>query len=222
MDVLGLKRTKRRWTVLLMTLGWLLLPGCRTVETSKVKPIEPGPAPVHQAVTNWANQMIVTSDVVHQGAPLPGIVGRLYLVGPDQARFVKGDGKVIVDLYDVGQPGPDGKPKMLQRWEYDKSTLDRLFRKDWLGWGYTLFLPWPDYQPDVKRVQLRACYLPDKGTSVFAPHTQVSLRSDDVAPAIQERTVLAAQYASPARAGTPVNPAGPPLPGAVGSQNKIK
>lgn len=184
MDVQG-KRSR------VIALVLFMMAGCRSVETTPAKVPEPGPAPVHHAVTTWGNQIVTTSDVVHQGAALPGVAGRLYLLGEDQVHLVKGNGKVIVDLYENGQANSSGQPKMLARWEYDKDTLDKLFRKDFIGWGYTLFLPWPDYHPDIKRVQIRASYVPENGSAVFAPQNQMCLKTDNVGPIIREQTMLA-------------------------------
>jgi hypothetical protein len=69
----------------------------------------------------------------------------------------------VVDLYDPNRPENDGSGVPLGQWRYDSVTLQRLLRKDMIGWGYTLFLPWPDYKPEVTRIQLRLRFEPAKG-----------------------------------------------------------
>ena len=149
----------------------------------------PPVGPVHQVHATWDNRVIVTPDAVNQGQPLPGIAGRLYLFGPDLGHPVKGNGKLTVDLFDANTPGPDGKPKMLERWNIDKDTLNRLLRKDIIGWGYTLFLPWQTYRPDIARVQMHVCYMPENGPPIYAPPAQVTLRADNEQPIIRSQNV---------------------------------
>jgi hypothetical protein len=131
--------------------------------------------PVHQVHATWVNKLVVTEDAANQGAPLPGLAGRVYLFGPDLGLPVKGTGKVIVDLFDAAQAGPNGESKMLERWVFTKENLDRLLRKDVIGWGYTLFLPWPDYQPAFKRLQVQVSYLPETGVSMYGERTALTL-----------------------------------------------
>jgi len=166
-----------KWLVL--ACGLSLCAGCFTPGVAPGKLGEPELAPVSQVQAAWRNEVVVTADVVHQGAPLPGLAGRVYLFGPDAGRPVKGDGKVIVDLYDLGKFGQKGQPKMVQRFIFDPKTLERLFRRDLIGWGYTLFLPWPDYRPETDRILLKVWYQPVKGTPVFAPDSRVSLRNKE-------------------------------------------
>lgn len=178
-----------------LLLGLLLLPlvGCVSTGSSKqpAKAEQAPTAPVHQVHCTWANQIIVTPDVVNGGAALPGLAGRLYLFGPDLGVPVKGNGKVIVDLFDPTQKTPEGGTKMLARWEYDNKTLERLLRKDMIGWGYTLFLPWQEYRPDMKRVQLKVCYVTEGGGTMFAPQSVVSIRGMDSGIVTEERTIMA-------------------------------
>jgi len=143
-------------------------------------------SPVKQIHTIWSNQLNTTRDTVNNGAPLTGVVGRLYLFGEEVGFPLNADGKVTVDLYDITGANL-AKPKMLERWEIDRETLKRLGRKDTIGWGYTLFLPWSTYKPEITRVQLQARFVPDKGIPLFAPAAQVSVQGDQAEPASTER-----------------------------------
>lgn len=150
----------------------LLVPGCVTT----------GPwlgsgesAGVSQVATTWEGRIHVTQDTVNGGRPLPGLAGRLYLFGPDLGFTQKGSGTVTVDLYDTSNP--QVPPKHLDRFAFDPATLDKLLRKDKIGWGYTLFLPLPMYRPDITHVRLNACYSPPQGSPLYAEPASISLRN---------------------------------------------
>jgi hypothetical protein len=136
---------------------------------------------VHQVAAAWNNQVIFTPDPVHGGTPTPGLAGRLYLFGPEMGHPFAGDGSLVVDLFDEVPGGPDGKPVQRERWNIDKDTLHRLLKKDWVGWGYTLFLPWATYRPEVTQVRLRVCYQPAKGAPIYAEERSTTLTPPEVA-----------------------------------------
>lgn len=135
---------------------------------------------VCQVHATWENRILVTADTVNQGAPLKGIAGRVYLFGSEIGHPLAGDGKLLVDLYDAVHVGPDGQPRWLERFDFDPDSLKLLLRKDFIGSGYTLFLPWSTYRPDITRVQLKVCYMPEKGAPLHAPVSNVTLRHDAV------------------------------------------
>jgi hypothetical protein len=174
-----IKTTHRAWFILpfagaLLTAG----AGCVTFDSKTGSAAKPGTGVVHQIHPMWEARIVTTSDTVNQGAPLMGLAGRVYLYGADMSTSLRGQGRITVDLFDPQQPGTDGQPKLLQRWDLDRASLNQLFRKDIIGWGYTLFLPWPDYQPKTTRVQVQVCYTPEKGTPVFASRSEFTLRND--------------------------------------------
>jgi hypothetical protein len=146
-------------------------------------------SPVKQIHAIWNGQLTTTRDTVNNGAELRGLIGRLYLFGEEVGFPLQAEGTVTVDLYDITPANTQGKPKMLERWEIDKETLKRLGRKDTIGWGYTLFLPWSTYRPDVTRVQMQAKFVPDRGIPLFAPVAQVSVQTDEIIPVSATRPV---------------------------------
>src|SRR5208337_2466794 len=97
---------------------------------------------------------------------LPGLAGRLYLFGPNIDYPLAGDGRLTVDLFN-DEPEAGKEPKLLEQWRIDKDTLKRLLKKDTIGWGYTLFLPWGTYKPEITHVHLRLRYDPAHGTPIF-------------------------------------------------------
>src|SRR5262249_14605018 len=112
------------------------------------------------------------------GEKKPGIAGRLYLFGPRIDFPMACEGSVVVDLYDEGNVGPDGAPRMLEEWRIDPVTMKKLLRQDMIGWGYTLYLPWGTYRPDITQVQLKLRFDPVKGPSLFADSSPMILHHD--------------------------------------------
>src|SRR5437764_1853 len=117
-------------------------------------------------------------DTIHGGALVPVLVGRIYLFGQTMATPLEGDGAVSVELFNPAEivpPGtegtPEGGPRRLERWTFDPVMLQKLRRKDMIGWGYNLALPWGTYRPELTRLQMRVCYQPAKGSPVFETGT---------------------------------------------------
>ncbi len=170
-----------RWLSLML----ILVVGCDT-STSKSffhSAWDAPPAPPAQVHTTWENQMIVTQDVVNNGAPLAGLAGRLYLFGTEVGHPLQWAGAVTVQIHDVT---PGREPKFMEEFKIDPETLKRLARKDTIGWGYTLFLPLATHRPDIQRVQVQTRFEMGK-SQLFAPPAVVSLRSDPPAVASQAR-----------------------------------
>jgi hypothetical protein len=174
---MGFRMDARPWARRIWSLPlWLLLPGCVTT-LPWIGNHEAGANSVSQVAVNWESRIFVTQDSVNGGRPLIGLAGRLYLFD-DNLKLQKGDGRVSVDLFDAGNTQPGAQPKRLERWELDQASLSKLLRKDPVGWGYTLFLPWGTYRPDIARVQMTVCYTPAKGMPIYADPAMVSLRSE--------------------------------------------
>jgi hypothetical protein len=196
--------------------------------TKAEKPV----GPVAQVSALWEPKVLYAPDPVHGGAMNPGLGGRLYLYGPELRSTMIGDGSVVVDLYDDTPLASGGQSKMLEKWIIDKDTLKRLVRRDWIGEGYTLFLPWGTYKPEITQVHLMVCYKPLQGMPLYSPSSSLTLAAGNLPPQVASRTVVPAapQRAAqapgtqppPANQGTvaPGNPAPPssPAPGPVVSQ----
>ena len=77
-----------------------------------------------------------------------------------------GDGSLTVLAYDGSvPPGPAAVP--LEVWQYDPVTLHRLLKRDFLGWGYTVPLVWPDLPHNLRSVRVKVCYQPAKGSPLY-------------------------------------------------------
>lgn len=186
----------RRMRVICLSLIIGLVPGCVTAEINS-RPVEIAPTgAVHQVHAAWENRIMTTPDVVNSGKPLIGLAGRVYLFGQELRNPVAGDGMAIIDLCDLSKVDADAKPQLLERWEIDAATFKRLLRKDTIGWGYTLFLPWNTHRPDITKVQLQVRYVPEKGLPLFSPPTVVTLRNDTQFTVTQRRQIIPGEAAA--------------------------
>jgi hypothetical protein len=177
-----------------LILVLLAAAGCTTLDTFVGCGDAPPTGAIFQVQAIWNPEVLFTPDPTHGGTPTPGIAGRLYLFGKVIGAPLEGDGSVLVALYNE-----DGdKPKLMEEWQIDAATLHRLLRKDMIGWGYTLFLPWGTYRPDIKRVHLKLSYQPAKGAALYSDSQPMCLRRDDAGPV---KTVTSAKV--PAAAAAP-------------------
>jgi hypothetical protein len=54
-----------------------------------------------------------------------------------------------------------------------------------MGTGYTMFLPWWSYRPDVTQIQMTLSYAPEKGTPIYTA-SKVSLSPSDSPMALMD------------------------------------
>ena len=232
----------RRLAVISLALLGTLTAGCATLNS--VTPSLDGPASgaYSHIVAYWNPEIIHTPDPTHGGMDVSGIAGRVYFVddspklgakfsvdNPNPIEFkASGEGAVVVDLYDPSRSEKGGVTGPLGQWRYDSATLQRLLRKDMIGWGYTLFLPWPDYKPDVTRIQLRLRFEPAKGgLAMYANSEPMTLDNGlNKAPVVTSNDQLLVPANQPAFRNSvlvpegqqappaAVQPANPPVPGA--------
>jgi hypothetical protein len=160
--------------------------GCVGPDVAAKKASEPPKGIPCQVVATWNEQVNYTADPTHNGAMTPGLTGRLYLFGPAVDFPMAAEGTLVVELYDETPPtlvpaggppprprvGADGQPLPLEVWQFDKDTLKRLLQRDMVGWGYTLFLPWGTFRPDVNQVRLKVRYQPVDRTPLFVESTK--------------------------------------------------
>jgi hypothetical protein len=156
----------RRWAVLAAVA--VLAAGC--VNLASLVPDSDGPptGAVCRVAPIWNPQVMFTPDPTRNGMPIPGVAGRLFLFGPQYGFPLSGEGSVVVDLFDPARADGKGTEIPLEEWRIDKDTLKRLQVRDDIGWGYTLFLPWSTYRPDLTRVEIRTRFDPVKGSPLYA------------------------------------------------------
>jgi hypothetical protein len=156
----------------------LLVAGCVTTAEYIPGAAEMPPAgQVAQVSVLWHDQVMSSPDNWNGGAMTPGLVGRLYLFGTKAGNPLAGDGSVVVDLFDPSQAGPDGSPKLLERWMLPQDRLQTCFSRDVIGWGYTLMLPWGTYRPDLGQVVLKVRYDPPKGPPIYGMPYKMTFNS---------------------------------------------
>ena len=229
-----------RWAVLCLALVGLAS-GCESLkpDVAEKKESPPPTKAICQVAAMWSNQVVTAPDPVHAGNPTPGLAGRVYLYDNPKGAPISGEGMLVIDLYDMTKAAAGGAQTPLEEWRIDKDTLSRLENKDDLmGWGYTVFLPWSTYRPDLNMVQLRVRFEQVKGLPIYADAAKITLNNDMPASTMATRTITppapagstppalpppgpikttitAGPRAGPTEPATPESPSLPPLPPAA-------
>jgi hypothetical protein len=137
-----------------------------------VPPPKPGTPPT-RVIACWNKNVEWGTDPVSQQT-IAGIAGRIYLLDETATYAIPGDGTLSVELYDDSGRA-EGKPsKKLEVWNIDPETLKKLVKKDMMGAGYTLSLPWSTYRKDISQIHMVVNFQPPTGaaiTSTGAPLT---------------------------------------------------
>ena len=141
-----------------------------------------------QVIATWQHFVAVTEDSQNQGKPLPGLTGRMYFMGAEVGHSFQALGRVTVTLHEIK---PDGQMAVNSEvWKIDGHTLQNLLRKDFVGWGYTLFLPWSTMRPDINQVRLQIKFEPLNGAPIYSRPTDVTVRQDPgAAPIVNSQIV---------------------------------
>lgn len=140
----------------------------------------------YELFTMWNNQIHVTQDTENGFRPLPGLAGRflIFRKGSDQAADAAGE--VLVMIHDMSKPAPGVAPPLLTHCRFDPIALKQLKRKQKDGDGYTLFIPWENYRPDLTTVQIQLIFYPKGGQPIHATPELVRLQSSQQpAPVLQ-------------------------------------
>lgn len=162
-------------------------PGAKPAALAKLMARERPPVPAGELQVAWRKQIGHLPDPTKNGVPVPGVVGQMFLYGGPMMEFVEANGVLTIDLVD-DTPRPDGRPAAkAERWQFPKEVLRRMKTgNETFGKSYVLFLPWPDYRPDITRVRVSARYDPEDGHTLFAQPTTVTF---DNAPEWNSTTV---------------------------------
>jgi hypothetical protein len=129
-----------------------------------------------QVEVAWNSEILMASNTENGNHPMPGLAGRLYVFGEKVGRPLEAPGAVTIVLYAIDKENKVGPP--LAKWELDSVALRKLGRTDAIGFGYTIFLPWLEYRPEIRRVQLDVRYVPDGGQPLFAQSSTLALHQD--------------------------------------------
>lgn len=199
-----IRRAATRGGLLALPLVAALLAGCVTTNELVLKMFEKhDEEPVCQIFCMWQNSVQFAADPTRNGTPGPGLTGRLFLFGKALGYPLRSEGSLVVDLFDESS----GKPVHQEQWRIDPETLQLLASKDFVGMGYTLFLPWSRYKPETSKVRLRVAFT--SAGSPAAVFTENALTLADGNGVIREGT-----GSMPAMPNVPSGPLGvnPGLP----------
>ncbi len=204
-------------------LGLLFLSGCvhdgKLVHWAMKAPT----AKVTQVVSTWNREVVFLPDIVHGGASAPGLVGRMYLFGGEDVGCpLLGDGALTVILYDDSDVPHGGESKQLEAWHYKNPELKLLLKRDIVGWGYSMFLPWSTYRPDLTSIHFKLCYQPAKGLPIYKDSGPITLDSPNCLPPAGGQDAAAKK---PGQQQTAMNapvpgPQLPPAPAAAPPRNR--
>jgi hypothetical protein len=120
----------------------------------------------------WNNKVIYAPDPTHGGDPVPGLMARLWLFGPDTKDPLSLEGELFLGAWDMSPKATGGQPVLLEVWHIDPEAARKFRRPDFVGDGYTVFLPWSNYHVDLKQINVMARFNGADGRSlVSSPET---------------------------------------------------
>ena len=198
-----IRRLAMRGSLLALSLVAALAVGCVTTEGGAglwktEKPIELAP---RQMVCAWQNNVVSVPDTQHGGQPMLGLTGRVYFFGEKLDHPKLSCGALGVSVIDE----TSGKPVTIDHVEIDPETLKRLAKEDFLGQGYSIFLPLTNYKDHMTKLKLRTAF---KAKGAQAPIFSENLVTLDPSNGIV-REGNPSMIAPPInRPGVPVGPLG--------------
>jgi hypothetical protein len=165
---------------------------------------------------SWNNKVIYAPDPVHGGNPVPGLMGKLWVFGPDESVPLSLDGEIFVGAWDNSAVANGGEPVLLEVWHLDPEAVRKLRRKDFFGGeAYNLFLPWSQYTVDLRQINVVARFNEADGRSLVSTPEILTLDHSTTLERAREKLagLSADPVGRPAAAGPPpAPPAGTPLP----------
>ena len=106
----------------------------------------------------WDNKIVFAPDPTHGGEPVPGLVTRLWIFGPDQSVPLDPDGEILVAMWDNAPKNIGGTPALIEVWHIDRENAKKFIRPDIVGSGFSVFLPSQKYHIDLKQVNVQVRY----------------------------------------------------------------
>ena len=101
--------------------------------------------------------------------------------GEEMAKPVVARGKLVAQVFDTTAQDQGVPPRMITEWKLEQKALKLIQSSDQIGVGYTLFLPFEDYTPAIKKVMLRVIYEDEKKHSCQNEKT-IALRMAEDSP----------------------------------------
>jgi hypothetical protein len=176
-------------------------------------PAKPGEAA--RLTAAWNNKILYAPDPTHGGDPVPGLLARIWVFGPDTKDPLTVDGELIIGVWDNTPKATGGQPLLQEVWHIDAETARKFRRKDFMGDGYTLFLPWSRYNVDLKQVNVVARFNGADGRNLVSSPERLTLDHTSTLQRAQDK--LSGLSAGPPTKGDVSAPAilPAPLTGAV-------
>ncbi|HVK08664.1 MAG TPA: hypothetical protein VM597_07790 [Gemmataceae bacterium] len=157
----------------------------------------------------WNNRIIYAPDPTRGGEPVPGLLAKVYLFGPDEKVPLKGEGELLVAAWDHTSSVTGGSPRLMELWHIDPVAARKFQKADFMdGFAYTLFLPFSNYHVDLKQINMVVRYDGADGRSLVASPETVTI---DHTETLQR----AADKLGVHRGGPPDVPLLQPVPGAT-------
>ncbi len=127
----------------------------------------------------WSNKITYAPDPTRGGDPVPGLLAKVYLFGPEDKTPqvpLKGDGELLVAVWDHSNRSAGGSPKLMELWHIDPEAAGKFQKPDFMGgYAYSLFLPFSNYHVDLKQINLVMRYNGADGRSLVASPEILSL-----------------------------------------------
>jgi hypothetical protein len=182
-------RTKRRITltrvlfVACLGIAFTASSGCAVLDKcALVLPTEAA-EPVHHLEIDFRPTLTMEEDTAHPGTTVPCLRGRVYLMTEDGSRMTTARGFIGVEVYDTTTLTPGNTAERIAVWKLEPAALKQVERNDWIGKGYSLFLPFHVYNPSVKKVLVRVVYVNEKGEGLVK-QLPLQLRIEEEAPQV--------------------------------------
>jgi hypothetical protein len=180
--------------------GWMLavVSGCVILEKyTGSRPAESN-EPVGRVDMFFQPFIRIVDDTQHPGVQIPGLAGRVWLFSESGKHTVTPRGTIEAELYDLTSGAVGAKATKLAQWKFAAHDLKALKQDDKIGMGYTLFLPWEDYTPAFKKVQLHVTFIAADGSKHATVPATLNLRSEQEATEVHmEKRVVPVTFTAP-------------------------
>jgi hypothetical protein len=136
-------------------------------------------------LATWLPQVVEPPDALRGGNSFHALAARVYLFGADVKEPLTADGSLLVKMSDPAHPDRMFEPCLL-----DAETLKKLQRRDIFGWGYTVVVPFWDYESnkDVKELMMQVAFIPNNKNAapIFSDPSKVTLGGQGDQPKLKQ------------------------------------
>jgi len=158
--------------------------GCAILDKNFFALPAEGAQSVNHIEMAFAQDIFPVDDSINPGVTVPCLKGRVYFMGADGGRPIGAHGWLLAELFDTTTQTPNVAPRRLAQWDFKPEVLKQIESPDKIGIGYTMFLPFSEYNPSIKKVLLRVVYVNEKGEA-RENHSTLMLRMAREEPFVQ-------------------------------------